>query len=214
MTAALTILFLACMVAVLYGFFLMLFKKGRRKRGLKLSLGSILALFVVMVTLGWNLQHNDATEKAADLGFDTAADMRAAEAEGITDPAAWVEFKAEREREAERAEQERLAAEAREEQERLAAEAEEEQEKRRKGFHCLSSWDGSHRAFKRAVRDSMRNPSSFEHIETRITPVDENGQHTLLIKYRAENGFGGMSVGEAMALIDNETCNATPLSID
>lgn len=191
------------MLAVLYGLFLMLFKKGRRKRGLKLSLGSILALFVIMVTFGWTLQNSDAAKKAAELGFDSAAEMRAAEAEGITEPAAWVDFKAEQEREAEQAEKERLA-----------AEAQEEQDKQRKGFHCLSSWDGSHSAFKRAVREAMRNPSSFEHMETRITPVDENGQHTLLMKYRAENGFGGMSVGEAMALIDNETCNATPLSID
>ena len=46
-------------------------------------------------------------------------------------------------------------------------------EKKRKGFHCLSAWDGSHRGVKTYVEERMREPDSFEHIETRITPINE-----------------------------------------
>ena len=72
---------------------------------------------------------------------------------------------------------------------------------RRKGFHCLSAWDGSHRGVKQYVENNMRDPDSFEHIETSITPVDQAGKHTLLMKYRARNGFGGMNVAIAVRLI-------------
>lgn len=81
-------------------------------------------------------------------------------------------------------------------------------EDRQKGFHCLSSWDGSHRVVVKYVEERLRDPDSFEHIETRITPVNENGEHMLIMKYRAKNGFGGMSVGAAMATIENSDCSA------
>ncbi|MDR9428546.1 MAG: hypothetical protein RI553_10620, partial [Salibaculum sp.] len=42
----------------------------------------------------------------------------------------------------------------------------------------------------------------------------DDRQHTLLMTYRAENGFGGMNIGEATALIDNETCHATAVIIE
>ena len=75
-----------------------------------------------------------------------------------------------------------------------------------KGFHCLSAWDGAHYAFKREVKMSMRNPKSFEHVETRIVPVGTDGLHTLSMKYRAENGFGGMNIGQALAEVRNNDC--------
>lgn len=84
-----------------------------------------------------------------------------------------------------------------------------EREKRRKGFHCLSGWDGSHRGVKDYTKKNMREPDSFEHIETRITPVDDNGRHTLSMTYRARNGFGGMNVAVAVATIRNADCSAT-----
>lgn len=95
-----------------------------------------------------------------------------------------------------------------------AAKAAKEAEDRRKGFHCLSAWDGSHSDVKAYVEKRMRDPDSFEHIETRITPVNEKGAHTLVMKYRARNGFGGMTVGEALATIRNSDCHATVLAID
>ena len=94
-----------------------------------------------------------------------------------------------------------------------AAKVAAEAARKRKGFHCLSAWDGSHRGVKKYVEERMRDPDSFEHIETRVTPVDENGRHTLVMKYRARNGFGGMTVGVALANYNNSDCSATITSI-
>ena len=49
-----------------------------------------------------------------------------------------------------------------------AANAAAEAEKQRSGFHCLSTWDGSHRSVKKYTQEQMREPDSFEHIETRM----------------------------------------------
>ncbi|MCG3744583.1 hypothetical protein ACXHPE_17315 [Vibrio cincinnatiensis] len=115
-----------------------------------------------------------------------------------------------------REEQRAIAAKQQEEQrvKESAQKAAEEKEKRLKGFHCLSSWDGSHTGVKKYVEDNMRDPDSFEHIETRITPVSDKGTHQLVMKYRAKNGFGGMTVGVATATIDNASCKATITSIE
>ncbi len=82
------------------------------------------------------------------------------------------------------------------------------------GFHCLSSWDGSHIYVKNTVEKQMRDPDSFEHIETRITPVSKEGTHILSMKYRARNGFGGMTPGEASAIVTNADCSAVVLSVE
>ena len=77
----------------------------------------------------------------------------------------------------------------------------------RKGLHCLSSWDGSHRGIKTFVRDRLRDPSSFDHVETRILPIDNQGEHRLVMTYRAKNGFGGTNVERALARITNGDCS-------
>jgi len=96
----------------------------------------------------------------------------------------------------------------------LAQQAKERAENRHKGFHCLSAWDGSHTTVKANVKESLRDPSSFEHIETKITPVNEKGNHVLYMKYRAKNGFGGMNVGTAMAIVDNSSCEASIITYE
>ncbi|MBX4954755.1 SHOCT domain-containing protein [Rhizobium lentis] len=87
-----------------------------------------------------------------------------------------------------------------------AAENAEQAEKRRKGFHCLSVWDGSNRALVDAVTKSLRDPSSFEHDETRISPVNPQGQHFVTMTFRAKNGFGGTNVGVATGMIRQSDC--------
>ena len=59
------------------------------------------------------------------------------------------------------------------------------------------------------VKANLRDPDSYDHIETRITPVNERGEHALVMKYRAKNGFGGMNVESLVATIKNEGCKAT-----
>lgn len=104
----------------------------------------------------------------------------------------------------------RAAAEAKAKQEaaeKAAAESSEKAEERRKGFHCLSAWDGSHRELVDAVKKSLRDPSSFEHDETRISPVNAQGQHLVVMTFRAKNGFGGTNVGSATGMIRQSDCS-------
>jgi len=114
----------------------------------------------------------------------------------------------------------KAAKEAQEAATRAAKEAEEEvarkakrAEEIRNGFHCLSPWDGSHQSVKRYVRRGLRDPRSFEHVETRITPIDKDGKHTLYMTYRARNGFGGMNVGIAKVTVNNKDCSASIVSV-
>lgn len=74
------------------------------------------------------------------------------------------------------------------------------------GVHCLSKWDGSHEEVVELVRAGLREPSSFEHIQTRVTQIKADGQHGLLMDYRARNGFGGVNVHTATATYRNDNC--------
>ena len=66
-------------------------------------------------------------------------------------------------------------------------------EDRKKGFHCLSPWNGSHREFTRIVKRRMNDPDSFEHVATRVTPVHgDTGRHAIIMEFRGRNAFGGV----------------------
>jgi len=99
----------------------------------------------------------------------------------------------------------RAQAEADARAEREARQAED----RRKGFHCLSNWDGSHRQFVNLVEGQLRNPDSFEHIETRVSPVTGARNHRIEMDFRAENGFGGMVTQTAFGTYLNDGCSPT-----
>lgn len=88
-------------------------------------------------------------------------------------------------------------------------------EDKRKGFHCLSEWDGSNKSLVDQVKAQLRDPKSFEHDETRIAPANASteGKHAVSMRYRARNGFGGMNALVAVARVDPKTCAATPLSL-
>ncbi len=90
-----------------------------------------------------------------------------------------------------------------------AAKAAQKAEDTRKGFHCLDTFNGSHRGVEKYVKANLRDPDSYDHIETRISPVSNKGEHVLIMKYRAKNGFGGMNVESLVATVKNETCQAT-----
>ena len=87
-------------------------------------------------------------------------------------------------------------------------------EDKRKGFHCLSVLNGAHSRLERHLEKSLKDPDSYDHIETRITPVNATGSHTLFMKYRAKNGFGALDFGSITALINNETCNFEIIASD
>lgn len=186
----------------LYGLFLLVFRAGRRMRGLWITLlspvATIIALFLIINVL-----------LPAPEGWPDRASYDAATSEGISDPDEWARISAERAEEARAKAEAEAEAKRAEEAARIAAEEAAEAEKRRKGFHCFSAWDNSIRGFRDEVKAQMREPDSFEHIQTRITPVSEAGTHVAYMSYRARNGFGGMNVGEAVAVIRNEDCSHT-----
>lgn len=114
--------------------------------------------------------------------------------------------------------EEQKAAEAKAEAEAAAKRAQEEAEAAKKmaaakqlGAHCVSPWDGSSYQLIAVVRPALRNPKSFEHIETRIGARTKEGRHRIVMRYRAENGFGGMSFGSVTAMLDGDTCNVAEI---
>ncbi len=47
---------------------------------------------------------------------------------------------------------------------------------------------------------ALRDPSSYERVEANVTQVDDG--FTVVIKYRAKNGFGGYNIGYATFAYD------------
>lgn len=105
----------------------------------------------------------------------------------------------------------RDAKKAAEDAEEKAAEAAKLAKEREFGHHCLSGWDGVHPDFERQVVEQLRDPDSYETIETRTTKT-KDGKNGIIMRYRARNGFGGMNMTEAVGVIDNDTCKATVIS--
>lgn len=83
-----------------------------------------------------------------------------------------------------------------------------------RGFHCAPTLDGSIPTFVAAVKARLRDPDSFEQIETFIAPVDKNGMHAVRMTYRANNGFGGKNVAEAHGAVMQSNCAAEVFSLE
>lgn len=64
-----------------------------------------------------------------------------------------------------------------------------EEEREKKIQEQFSIWDGSHRDLTRVIKNSMNNPSSYEHVETRHWVMDD---HMIVsTTFRGTNAFGG-----------------------
>ena len=93
--------------------------------------------------------------------------------------------------------------------------SEETMEDRRKGFHCLSPWDGNHDGMEALVRAQLNDPGSMETHTTRITPVvGDTNLHTIYVEFSARNAFGGMVRSTATGWVDHDTCEAILGAID
>lgn len=67
----------------------------------------------------------------------------------------------------------------------------------------FSAWDGSHLDLTRIVKDSMNDPDSYEHIETRYS---DKGDHLIVImEFSGLNGFGGRVRNTVRAKTDAQT---------
>lgn len=62
---------------------------------------------------------------------------------------------------------------------------------------AFSAWDGSHRELERWIKKNIKDPRSYEHIETRF---GMDGDTVIVATtYRAKNSFGGYVVNTATA---------------
>lgn len=66
----------------------------------------------------------------------------------------------------------------------------------------FSGWDGAHRAVEDAIVERLKDPDSYEHIETRYR--DDGTTLFVVTRYRAKNSFGGYVVNRATATVDLE----------
>lgn len=90
---------------------------------------------------------------------------------------------------------------------RLSAQAKRNLAEHRDGRHCLGTSSGQHEELADFVAVNLREPASFEHLSTNIFPVDGAGNHNLVMRYRARNGFGGMTIETVRATIKNSDCS-------
>ena len=86
-------------------------------------------------------------------------------------------------------------------------------EEQRKGFHCLSKWDGNHDGMERLIRAELNDPGSMETHSTKIAPV-QDGIHAVVVDFSAKNAYGGMVRQEAQGFVDHDTCEATLWAIE
>lgn len=73
-------------------------------------------------------------------------------------------------------------------------------------YACTASLDGSMSGFAREVESSLRDPDSFEHVQSFATAIDDGGMQRVRMKFRARNGFGGVNVEMAEAVVQNAGC--------
>lgn len=55
---------------------------------------------------------------------------------------------------------------------------------------AFSAWDGSHIALTKIVKNSMNDPSSYEHVDTRY--LDQGETLFVIMEFRGKNAFGGV----------------------
>lgn len=73
----------------------------------------------------------------------------------------------------------------------------------------FSSWDGAHIKLSRLIKDSMNDPDSYEHVETKYWDMKD---HLIVITtFRGKNAFGGVvkNTVKAKASLDGENIEIT-----
>jgi len=71
---------------------------------------------------------------------------------------------------------------------------------------CLSRSDGSMPQLVQSVRQNLREPDSFQLIQTIAKPVGDDGVQHIWMSFRARNGFGGVNVSAATGVVDHPSC--------
>lgn len=77
--------------------------------------------------------------------------------------------------------------------------------------YCLEHWGDSNPSMIARVMQHLREPDSFEPVGAKVVPMGDDEHHAYALKYRARNGFGGMTVEVATAAIRNTDCRVSDL---
>jgi hypothetical protein len=198
------------LVLIFLGSIVLLFRKGQRRKGL---LGAFLSLCLLGFVAGAFLNST-----AREAGFADASDQLAAQKAGFPKAADWAQHQAAASASAAPAPVEPLAA-ATDAPAEIAVTPppaapqptpEEVAAKEREllyGQHCLSLWDGSHPEFVNQVKRRLNDPDSFDHVETVTWPVRDDGRNSIMMTFRAKNGFGGVITSKAMGSINGLDCS-------
>lgn len=59
----------------------------------------------------------------------------------------------------------------------------------------VSGWDGSHHGATRAIKSMLHDPSSYEHVDTKVLTV--GNKNVVKVTYRAKNALGAKVLGTA-----------------
>lgn len=108
---------------------------------------------------------------------------------------------------------------ARVDAEQKAKEEQEEkaryQDRLRSGQVCADGANDLNTAFELNVKRQLKDPDSFEHMGTVITPA-RGGGYDALMRFRSKNSFGGYVVGTAVAKLyvaERNLCEVRSFSI-
>lgn len=64
----------------------------------------------------------------------------------------------------------------------------------------FSAWDGSHRGLTKLIKESMNDPKSYQHVETRY--ADKGDYLIVVTTFRGKNAFGGVVKNSVTAKVD------------
>jgi hypothetical protein len=199
------------LVLIFLGSIVLLFRKGQRRRG---ALGAFVSFSLLGLVASAILD-----SKAREAGFADSDDQFAAQKAGFPNAADWAEHRASAQVSAAPETVDAPSAAATEEPTSTASAApaappqptpEEVAAKEREllyGQHCLSLWDGSHPEFVKQVKRRLNDPDSFDHVETVTWPVRDDGRNSIMMTFRAKNGFGGVITSKAMGSINGLDCS-------
>ena len=88
-------------------------------------------------------------------------------------------------------------------QAQVAESARQQMAANRKAFieREFSQWNGAHIELERALKETMKNPDSYEHVSTRY--IDKGHSIIVLTKFRGTNSFGAIVPSVVRAEIDD-----------
>lgn len=92
-------------------------------------------------------------------------------------------------------------------------EEEEIDEDRLKGFHCLSSWNGSHRELVNIVKPLLHDSSSFKHVKT-LVGRERDGWHAITMTFSGKNLFNARVEQTAKARYSHKSCEIDEDSLE